>query len=220
MYNLLSQGLQEQRLPNIFVSYAHVDNKPFSGEEKGWVTHFVNNLRNEVNRKMGREENYSLWMDFRLKGSDELTPELEKQVSQADTLLLFLSPGWLASKWCRRELEIFTGAPAKQHSGQVFVVEADSLETTRKPEVLRDCLGYRLWEKTDEDRIRKLGYPVPRPDWQEHSKYFTRLFDLSQDLANRLQDIAGDAPATTPGTKATVYVAYSRTRFWLTARSP
>ncbi len=192
-------------MASVFVSYAHVDNQAFSGEEKGWITHFVNNLRGEVNRRIGREESYSLWMDFRLKGNDELTPELEKQVRAARSLLLFLSPGWLASEWCRRELGLFLEDGGKQpYSGRIFVVELDRVE---KPETLRDPLGYRFWQKTDQDKIRKLGYPVPQPTRQDHSSYFDRLFEFADDLAAKLKETNTGRSQCIAPTKATVYVA-------------
>jgi len=191
-------------LASVFVSYAHVDNQAFSGEEKGWITYFVNNLRGEVNRRIGREENYSLWMDFRLKGNDELTSELEKQVEAAQTLLLFLSPGWLASKWCLRELELFLEDADKQQAGCIFVVELDRVE---KPERIPGPLGYRFWQKTDQDKIRKLGYPVPQPDWPNHAGYFDRLFDLADDLAAKLKEAQIGQSQSLAATKATVYVA-------------
>ena len=172
-------------MASVFVSYAHVDNQAFSGEEKGWITHFVNNLRGEVNRRIGREENYSLWMDFRLKGNDELTPELEKQVKAAQSLLLFLSPGWLASEWCRRELGLFLEDGDKQIPGAFSSL---NWIAWKNPKRYAGPLGYRFWQKTDQDKIRKLGYPVPQPTRQDHSSYFDRLFELSDDLAAKLKE--------------------------------
>ncbi|PTQ78535.1 TIR domain-containing protein [Nitrosomonas oligotropha] len=86
-------------MPDIFISYAHVDNKPFSGLEKGWITHFVTNLQLMINSKIGRAEDYSLWQDFRLQGNTAITPEIETQVKAVQVLLVFLSPGWIASDW-------------------------------------------------------------------------------------------------------------------------
>lgn len=191
-------------MASVFVSYAHVDNQAFSGEEKGWITHFVNNLRGEVNRRIGREENYSLWMDFRLKGNDELTPELEKQVKAAQTLLLCLSPGWLASEWCQRELALFLADADKQHSGYIFVVELDRVE---RPKTIADLPGYWFWQKTDQDKIRRLGYPIPQPKWPDHSSYFDRLFDLADNLAAKLKETQIGQSRSLAPTKAIVYVA-------------
>ncbi|MDD4962411.1 MAG: toll/interleukin-1 receptor domain-containing protein [Gallionella sp.] len=202
-------------MSGIFISYAHIDNQPVSGEEKGWITHLINNLRNELNRKMGRAENYELWMDFRLKGSDELTPAIEEQLAKTHALVILLSPGWIASEWCQRELQVFS-RHLDRPAGRVFVVELDSIQKSEKPPVLHDLLTYRFWKQTDQDKIRQLGYPVPHSD---DFAYFDQLADLSHHLAGSLkekQQVEAAAVANTPNippaasttpTLATVYVA-------------
>ena len=192
-------------MSSLFVSYAHVDNQPVSGEPRGWISHFIDNLRGEVNRRLGRAEHFDLWMDFRLKGNDELTPALEKQISEAQTLLLFFSEGWRASEWCRQELELFTRDPAKCHDGRIFLVELDGLKTENKPTIVQDVLGFRFWEKTGDERIRRLGYPLPQAQWREHASYFDALYNLADALADQLKQ---SPPAPHPAAaKATVYLA-------------
>lgn len=204
-------------MSGIFISYAHIDNQPVSGEEKGWITHLINNLRNELNRKMGRVENYELWMDFRLKGSDELTPAIEDQLAKTHALVILLSPGWIASEWCQRELQVFS-RHLDRPAGRVFVVELDSIQKSEKPPVLHDLLTYRFWKQTDQDKIRQLGYPVPHAD---DFAYFDQLADLSHHLAGSLKeknqaDAAAVVNAPTPSSSAsasttpalaTIYVA-------------
>ncbi|QTR52136.1 hypothetical protein [Thiothrix unzii] len=70
--------------PDIFISFAHVDDQSFANQQQGWITHFTNHLRNELNRRMGRKDNYHFWKDFRLQGNDAVTPEIEQQVTQAN----------------------------------------------------------------------------------------------------------------------------------------
>ena len=172
--------------PSIFVSYAQVDNQVFPGEREGWITLFVKHLRHELNRRMG-QDNYTLWMDFRLKGNDELTLELEleKQVKAAQILLLFLSPAWLASKWCQRDLDLFLEDANKERSRCIFVVELNRVE---RPEAIRDLAGYRFWQQEVDGRIRLVGYPVPHPKSLDDRSYFDRLFDLADDLATKLRE--------------------------------
>jgi hypothetical protein len=187
-------------MPNIFISFAHIDNQPFSGETKGWITHLVNNLRNEVDRKMGRDNRYELWMDYLLKGSDEITPKIEQQLSETQALIILLSTGWLESEWCRRELELFS-KNITHPAGRIFVVELDRIAKEKKPPILHDMLTYRFWQKTDQDKIRQLGYPIPHANDQT---YYDRLADLSHDLADALK-INQASPVL--AAQATVYVA-------------
>lgn len=193
-------------MTDIFISYAHIDNQPFSEGEKGWITHLVNNLGNRLAQKLGRKEYYDLWMDYRLKGSDGITPEIMARLAEVEILVVLLSPGWLESKWCQLELTTFCQrfpSPA----GRVFVVELDSLTKEEKPPILHDVLPYQFWYQNDQKRVRQLGHPVPQP---KHEAYFDRVRDLSDDLAEVLKKKVvptGDAlPPVIEAPKATVYV--------------
>lgn len=189
-------------MPDIFVSYAHVDDQPFAEGEKGWITHFSHHLRTELNRRMGRRDNYSFWKDFRLSGNDGVTPEIEQQVTQANTLLILLSQGWLASPWCQKELEIFRDTHPDVNQ-RIFVVELESFKQDDKPPVMQDLLCFPFWRQTDKDRVRQLGYPVPQ---KTDADYFDRLVDLSHDLARTLKTLqASPQPQEPP--RPTVYVA-------------
>lgn len=192
-------------MPDIFVSYAHVDNKPFSGLETGWITHFVTNLQLMINSKIGRAEDYSLWQDFRLQGNTAITPEIETQVKAVQVLLVFLSPGWIASDWCQKELRLF----CEKHGDvkdRIFVIELDSLPREEKPAAFHDLLGYSFWLKNEHNKIRKLGFPEPQ---KTDLEYFNRLIDLSSDvvqaLANFRPEITTETQTFIP--KATIYVA-------------
>lgn len=187
-------------MSDIFISYAHVDNQPLGGDDKGWITHFVNNLRNLVTRKRGRPESCDLWMDFRLPGAVGVTPEIEAQLRAAHTLVLFLSPAWLASDWCRAELALFSKHHAA-HAGRIFVVEIDAIDkATQAPANLRDLKGYRFWEQSDQDKVRQLGWPLPLSGQASHTAYFDRLTDLATEVAQTLAQTPAiaDIKATNP----------------------
>lgn len=194
-------------MSDIFVSYAHINNKPPSGQEDGWVTHFINNLGNELGQRLGRTEHYDLWMDYRLQGNDQVTPEIEQQLRDANILLIMMSKGWLESEWCVKELAYFCEVQ-QDVSGRIFVIDQDGLPREEKPENLHDLLTYPFYEKTPQDRTRQLGYPTPQAHQQE---YFDRIVDLSYQLADAVKKFAAESdiqslPVLTD-LKATVYVA-------------
>lgn len=105
---------------DIFVSYAHVDDLPFPGTEKGWVTTVVESLQILLAQKLGRRDAFDLWMDHQLSRHVQLTPEILHHLEQTATLLVILSPGYLASEWCLREKDTFLsklgGALAPAHA--------------------------------------------------------------------------------------------------------
>jgi len=189
-------------VPDIFVSYAHVDNQPLHNQAHGWVTHFINNLRDALAQRLGRKDSYSLWQDVRLQGNDAVTPEIEQQVREAQTLVILFSQGWLASKWCQAELALFLESHADVEK-RIFVIELERFNLDEKPPTMQDLLNYPFWRQDHRERVYPLGYPVPQ---MTDSMYFERLLDLSHDLANALQSLRNEPPTPEP-VLATVYVA-------------
>ncbi len=165
---------------DIFVSYAHVDNEPLAGAENGWVTTLINSLKILLTKKIGRPDSFSLWMDNELHGNVVITPEILEHLEGSAIFLLILSPGYLASKWCRLELSTFL-AKVGQNSGRFFLVEHDFVE---RPEVLSDLLAYKFWQSNQSGQRRILGFPKPNP---EEYYYYQRLDDVATQLLNQLK---------------------------------
>jgi len=167
---------------HLFVSYASIDNEPAAGVKDGWVTELVSGLKNAVDRQLGRRGDLNLWMDYELRGNHSITPEITAALDQSETLLLILSPAYLASEWCQRELQTFL----EQHSadsGRIFMLEYDEVEN---PTELHDLKGFRFYEKNSEGNISKLGWPRPNPD---QPVYYEKLDDLSRAIAKKIQQI-------------------------------
>src|SRR5262245_54191299 len=172
---------------DIFVSYAHVDDLPEPVTQEGWVTTLVRGLKKRLAQKLGRNDAFTLWMDHELAGHVPITPEIMHTLQHSATLLLILSPGYLASKWCQQELQTFLHTLRERaHAGsRVFIVERAALGEDGRPPELQERLGYRFWVADREGRPpRILGDPRPHPD---DVRYYDLLNDLSCDLAETLQ---------------------------------
>lgn len=168
------------KIPDIFVSYAHVDNKPLPGVENGWVTELVRGIQIHLDQLMGRPENYSLWMDYALRGNQCITPEILTKLNSSRTLLMILSPGYLTSEWCQREMDAFLDRHGAG-SDCIFAVEP---MPTDIPGQLADFKGYRFYEESPEGKLTRFGWPAPDTSQR---RYYERLDDLARDLAGCLQ---------------------------------
>ena len=161
--------------PDIFISYAHVDDEPDPAfpDRPGWVTTLVRCLEKRIAKKLGRVDSYDIWRDPKLAGHVDLSPDIIGRVRDAAVFLLVLSPAYLMSEWCRRELRVFDEAirGRKAARGRIFVVEFDRVgseaEVPRAGQSqgisLLGC-GPRHWESRDPrlpDRARK-GRGVPQ----------------------------------------------------------
>jgi hypothetical protein len=167
---------------DIFVSYAHVDDDPMPGIENGWVSTFVAGLRKELARELGRPDSYSLWMDYELRGNEPLTSVIHGHLSKTKILLLFLSQGYLASHWCRKELEIFSGQVGAE-DGRIFAIYVSPVKEVPLP--LKDLPMYDFWVN-ERDGPRTLGHPQPIPTERE---YYQGIRRLARELAEKLRGI-------------------------------
>ncbi|WP_313951104.1 toll/interleukin-1 receptor domain-containing protein, partial [Accumulibacter sp.] len=186
---------------DIFVSYAHIDNEPLSGAQQGWVSTFVRDVESVVRRKLfDRPRDFDLWVDHELAGNRPFNADIARSVKNTASLLVIMSPAYLASDWCRRERETFRSeVQHKQRAGsRVFVVELDNIEDRRRvPPEFGDLLPYRMWIEDGPARTpRTLGLPVPTANEPE---YYSRVNQLALEIAQELQRLAEvDRPAAAP----------------------
>ncbi len=110
--------------PDIFISYAWVDDRKPPGVDHGWVTTLVMYLKDLLAQKLGRRESFWLWWDHQLPRDLPLTPELESKVRETSILVVVLSRGYLSSEWCEKERTLFLAEVRRRVAGgaRVFIV--------------------------------------------------------------------------------------------------
>jgi hypothetical protein len=175
----------------IFISYAHVNDLPDPGSDKGWVSTFEDFLNARLPGKVGVEA-IDVWKDDQLPGNESLTNSLRESVSASSIFLMISSERYLASEWCsRREMPQFI---AENLPGRIFRIELEKIDRGRLPEQLRDVLGYRFWSEDSQSKIVRplIGVPERRADEQ----FFRMLDRLVQDLAKVIQRLAQSRAAT------------------------
>lgn len=140
---------------DIFISYAHLDNEPLTAGEDGWITRFHATLQALLNMRLGHPSR--IWRDDKLQGNDIFSDEITQQFGDAAVLLSILSPRYLNSEWCTREISEFCVA-AEQDGGAVFDNKArifkvlktpvDTEETL--PSIAKEVLGYEFFAYDNE----------------------------------------------------------------------
>lgn len=174
---------------DIFVSYAHVDNKPLPHKDHRWVTTLVGTLKRALAQKLGRDDVFSVWTDDSLKVGDLLTPEIVDNLSKSAMLLIILSPGYLASSWCIKEKDTFLEIlnSRKQGLSNIIVVERDRLDDNTIFTELNDSITMRFWVAKDEKSpSRTLGDPDPESDKEG---YWNKINDLVHSLSEKIKNL-------------------------------
>jgi hypothetical protein len=183
---------------DFFISYASVDNKPIPPEQRGWVDALVGTLTDELARKLGRREAFNYWMDTRdLRGNHEADNHIPEQAKRAALILVILSPGYVASNFCKLELETFTQSVGGA-SERLFVVYKEEIDERQHtiPDSLRRPVKYQFWYSDQNGKARFLGSPLPNPNDPEDRKlYYPKIIDVRNDIANKLLELKKTGPA-------------------------
>lgn len=199
---------------DIFISYGHLDDEDPAGDLKGWVDLLVERLPILVNNNLGYKP--KIWRDeHSLSRHNPLTAAISDSVSQSLLLVPVVSPRYVQSDWCRRELETFcaTAPPpnAPAACSRVFKVIKTPLLLNladREPEQLRELLGYPFFEMEGDMPVEFSPDVVPSKD----QRYWTALRRLAWDISNMLVTLkqeprpprAGTGPLVAPHKAATL----------------
>lgn len=210
---------------DIFISYAHIDNEsPLEGHE-GWVSQFHRALEVRVAQLLGKKP--SVWRDPKLQGNDIFAETLVDTMPKVALLVSVLTPRYVQSEWCIRELKEFskaseqTGGVRHADKARLFKVVKTPVPPERHPSEIQPLLGYEFFRTDPETgRVRELDQ-VFGPDAQR--EFWARLDDLAHDIADLLQRLGDEATAAasaaspapsgslpaaaTSGSKGTVYLA-------------
>ena len=96
---------------DIFISYAHIDNMALKEGEKGWVANFHRALEVRLAQLLG--EKPEIWRDQKLQGNDYFGDEIVEQFPKTAVMISILSPRYIKSEWCTKEVREFYEAASK-----------------------------------------------------------------------------------------------------------
>lgn len=177
----------------IFISYAHIDNEPLAEGQRGWVQLLDERLRKRLAQLLG--EPAKIWRDPKLQGNDEFSEILVEKVSKVAFLVSIISPRYLKSDWCLRELNEFCRNAALQGGltvngkSRVFKVAKTFTPRAGHPTPVQGLLGYEFYEYDEmSGRAREFS---PEIDPNRDARYWEKLEDLAWDLKQQIERLRG-----------------------------
>jgi hypothetical protein len=174
--------------PDVFVSYASLDDE---GEAR-WVTQLVRRLEDELGKGLGSRDVEIWWDRVALRPNQPFPSQILDAARRSATLLVVMSEGYLASGWCARERNAFLNFVRDVVAdGRIFIVHYRYTDHKARPAEFRDLLGHKFW--TEDPGARGAKRPLGWPDSKEEA-YWTKLLDLSTELARKLKELKGDQP--------------------------
>lgn len=174
-----------------FISYAHIDNEPLTPDQRGWVTQFHATLQTMLSQRLGQKAR--IWRDEKLSGNDVFAREIVDQFQRTALLVSILSPRYVRSEWCTRELREFctaaenTGGVTIGNKSRVFKIIKTPVESAASlPDPIQQTLGYDFFA-VEGDESRELD---PAFGDQARQQFLGKLNGLAWQIAKCLQQLA------------------------------
>ncbi len=206
-----------------FISYARDDDTipPSAQGAKGFATALRENLAFEFRDKGGVVP--EMWWDRRkIAPHEQFDPVIQEGIERSDLLLVILSRNWLASAYCKHELELFADrwktAGQRALKERIWIVSKQYIDFDRRPATLQGQSSYEFYsrEKTDAEgeELEYFRYGKPQAGYDDVIR------TLAQNLWKRAQSTGSAsnveappasapcaAPAPASGKRRAIYVA-------------
>lgn len=177
---------------DIFISYGHLDDLNPFGEDRGWVDLLHERLSVLVGQALGYEPN--IWRDgHNLQGNDELTGAIGEGVTSSLLLVPIITPRYVQSDWCNREMEAFHAGEAPVTNAapgfrsRVFKIVKTPLPDHLKnlePAHIRNLIGYQFYAEEPTSRVLTEFSPDP-----SDKNYWRTLNRLVADITKTLIEL-------------------------------
>lgn len=117
---------------DVFISYCHRDNMVRPKEEHGWVDLFEQALTHSITEFLGRSP--KIFRDDTMPGNTRITPTVYGNLEKSLVLVTILSPNFLTSEWCPKELAFFSRKNMKllDSDCQIFPVVKHPVDSVPK----------------------------------------------------------------------------------------
>jgi hypothetical protein len=194
-----------------FISYAHIDNLALKEGDKGWIANFHKALEVRLAQLLG--EKPRIWRDKKLQGNDFFGDEIVQQFPKTALMISILSPRYIKSEWCTREVKEFYKTASKDigtrigNKSRIFKIIKTAVPFDAHPPEISDTLGYEFFiADADTGKIKELSDKSPN-DLEQ--MYWAKLDDIAHDIRDLLLQLKepGAADASPTGEQLTVYLA-------------
>ena len=181
---------EPQPVPHdLFISYAHDDNELLPQGEKGWVDYFRSTLEKRLKVFGGRP--VTIWRDPNLKRMTFFDDEITTALQESEIFVSVISPSYLNSEWCMRELTTFLDNWTTQHgetkAPPVVKVIKIPVDREQYPQPLHRILEFPFFiQNTETNKIIDFWWEDP----ETKMKFLRALDGVAQEITNHLRERA------------------------------
>ncbi|MGK7907403.1 MAG: toll/interleukin-1 receptor domain-containing protein [Synechococcus sp.] len=185
---------------DVFISYAHIDNEPSLEGGEGWVSSFHHALEKRLTKLLGKRP--KIWRDPKLHGNDYFSNEIEEQFPKVALLISVLTPSYVKSDWCLKELHDFClaasqtgGVKVVGNQSRIFKAIKTPLPLEQHPNELQPLLGYEFFEVNAANVPVEYGREFG-PEME--LKFVQTINELAYDIYKLLQEFKSEGLSSEP----------------------
>lgn len=193
-------SVEHLKASDVLLNYASIDDYPLQEGKPGWVSQLHRNLEVRMEQLSGEKVNIARLPEDAL--SPAIEAELLQHVPQAKAMISVVSPPFVNSQACRREVERFwmgaekTGGRYIKDKSRLLKVLKTSVTEQQMPRALLDIFsplsGFEFYEHDAETgRVREFDETFG-PTLKQ--RFFERVYDLAYDgcqVLNLLKQFRG-----------------------------
>jgi serine/threonine protein kinase len=209
-------SLEKLKTSDVLLTYAAIDDYPLQDGKPGWVSQLHRNLEVRMEQLSGEKIHIARLPEDAI--SPVIEADLLQQMPQAKAMISVVSPPFINSPMCRREVEQFwhgaeqTGGRYIKDKARLLKVLKTAVADQQMPRQLLDIFGplfgFEFFElDADTGRVREFDEtfgPVLK------QRFFERVYDLAYDgcqVLNLLKQVRAFSSAAPDTNRRWVYLA-------------
>lgn len=176
---------------DVFISYAHIDDESLIENQKGWIADLHRALEIRLAQLLGRRP--VIWRDPSLQGNHIFDRQITDQFEKVAIMISVLSPRYVKSDWCLRELNEYYAVCQKnigltiRNNSRIFKVIKTPVRFDQQPEKIQNLLGYEFYTTDAQSgRIKEFAQITGA---QTERLYWEKLNDLAHDIAAFIEEL-------------------------------
>jgi len=187
--------LEKLQATDVVLSYASIDDQPLLAGKPGWVSQLHRNLEVRVEQLSGEKVKIARLPESAV--STVIEGQLMEHLPQAKAMISIVSPPFIKSELCRREVEQFWRGASKsgglwvEDKARLLKVVKTVISAEEMPPPLGDIFGplfgFEFFELDPETgRVREFDEtfgPVLK------QRFFERVYDLAYDVSQLLRTL-------------------------------
>ena len=197
---------------DIFISYAHIDNQALEEGGKGWIAEFHRALEVRLSQLLG--ERPKIWRDTELDGNHNFNDEIIAQFPKIALFISVVSPRYVKSEWCVKEVVEFKKASEKNigveinNKSRIFKIVKTPVRITEQIPAIEGLLGYEFYQVDEQTQRVKEFSKLYGSEVQQ--MYWSKLDDVAHDIAELLSELKSSGTFNANDNSGqTVYLAES-----------